>query len=63
MLLSFYIFVALIVMMFFVSIYDKKANEKHVIVAVNEKPGKGVIIAWAALAVVMIALYVFFNGN
>jgi len=46
-----------------VSIYDKKANEKHVIVAVNEKPGKGVIIAWAALAVVMIALYVFFNGN
>ena len=63
MLLSFYIFVALIVMMFFVSIYDKKANEKHVIVAVNEKPSKGVIIAWAALAVVMIALYVFFNGN
>ena len=63
MLLSFYIFVALIVMMFFVSIYDKKANEKHVIVAVSEKPGKGVIIAWAALAVVMIALYVFFNGN
>ena len=33
------------------------------VVAVNEKPARSVIIAWVSLAVVMIALYVFFNGN
>ncbi len=64
MLLSFYIFVALVVMMFIVSIYDKKANEQqNVIVKVHEKTERSVIIAWVSLAVVMIALYVFFNGN
>lgn len=63
MLLSFYIFAALIVMMFVVSLYDKNANENHVIVSIKEKPQRSVIIAWTALAIVMIALYVFFNGN
>ena len=64
MLLSFYIFVALVMMMFFVSIYDKKANEQqNVIVKVHEKTERSVIIAWVSLAVVMIALYIFFNGN
>jgi len=63
MMLSFYIFVALIAMMVAVSLYDRNANEKHVIVAVNEKPQKSVVVAWGALTVVMIALYVFFNGH
>lgn len=63
MLLSFFIFVGLVAMMIVVSLYDMNANEKHVIVAVNEKPARSVIIAWVSLAVVMIALYVFFNGN
>lgn len=63
MLLSFFIFIGLVAMMIVVSLYDMNANEKHVIVAVNEKPARSVIIAWVSLAVVMIALYVFFNGN
>lgn len=63
MLLSFFIFIGLVAMMIVVSLYDMNANEKHVIVAVKEKPARSVIIAWVALAVVMIALYVFFNGN
>ncbi len=63
MMLSFYIFVALVAMMVVVSLYDKEANEAHVIVSVKEKPSKGVLALWTALAAVMVALYLFFNGN
>ena len=63
MMLSFYIFVALMLMMVGVSLYDKTANEKHVIVAVKDKPQKSVVVAWMVLAAVMVSLYVFFNGN
>ena len=63
MLLSFYIFAALVVMMVAVSLYDRNANEKHVIIALKERPAASVVVAWVTLAVVMAALYVFFNGH
>ena len=63
MLLSFYIFVILIAAMVVVSIYNKQATETPHIVSVTEKPSKGVVAAWVMLAVVMVSLYVFFNGH
>lgn len=63
MMLSFYIFVILIVAMVIVSIYDKKANVPSEILKLSEKPRRSVIISWVVLAIVMISLYVFFNGN
>lgn len=30
---------------------------------VMEKPAKSVILAWALLAIVMVGLYLFFNGH
>lgn len=63
MLLSFYIFVALIAMMVIVSLTDKNANEVHNIISVKEKPTRSVVALWVALTVVMVGLYIFFNGN
>lgn len=63
MLLSFYIFVVLIISMVAVSLYDKEATVSSEIRKITERPKKGVIIAWTLLAVVMISLYIFFNGN
>jgi len=61
MMLSFYIFVAIIISMIIISLYDKKATVSSEIVKLSEKPKRDVIISWVALAVVMVALYVFFN--
>ncbi len=63
MMLSFYIFVVLIAAMVIVSLVKKDAELAPEIAKVCEKPKRGVIIAWAALAVVMVALYIFFNGH
>ena len=63
MMLSFYIFVAIIVSMVVVSMLDKTGEERQPMAVINEKPSKGVIIGWVLLSVVMVGLYLFFNGH
>lgn len=63
MMLSFILFCVLIIMMIVVSIFDKTAVKGHAMKAVDEKTSYGVIVSWIALVVVMIGLYIFFNGN
>ena len=61
MMLSFYIFVILIISMVVISLADKAAAERPAMAVIREKPSLGVRIGWIALAIVMIGLYVFFN--
>ena len=63
MMLSFYIFVVIIVSMVVVSMLDKTGEERQPMAVINEKPSKGVIIGWVLLSVVMVGLYLFFNGH
>ena len=62
MLLSFFIFVILVLSMFVVSLTDKTAEVHPAMKMIHERPLKGVIIGWTLLVVVMVSLYVFFNG-
>lgn len=61
MMLSFCIFVILIVSMVIVSLTNKAATVSPEIVKLSEKPKRDVITGWTLLAAVMAALYVFFN--
>ena len=61
MMLSFYIFVILIISMVIVSLTDKVSAERPAMAVIREKPSLGVRVGWIALAIVMIGLYVFFN--
>ncbi|MEO6231705.1 MAG: sodium/solute symporter [Ferruginibacter sp.] len=64
LLLSFYIFILLLVMAIIISLTDKsvqQVNENNAIVVA--KPSKNVLLAWALLAIVMISFYIFFNGH
>ncbi|MCD8290956.1 MAG: Na+/glucose cotransporter, partial [Prevotella sp.] len=63
MMLSFCIFVVLVLAMVIVSLTDKEPTVNSQIVKMCEKPKRGVIIAWSLLAIVMISLYIFFNGH
>jgi SSS family solute:Na+ symporter len=66
LLLSFYIFVALSLMAFIISIIDKKGQKDHrVLLKIDAaaKPDKQVKILWLLLTLVMIALYIVFNGH
>ena len=63
MMLSFLIFVALVIEMVIVSLSNKAATESTRVVKLDEKPKRSVVVSWVLLAVVMIALYIFFNGN
>ena len=66
LLLSFYIFVGLSIMTYIVSIADKTAQDNHdVLLKIDPKakPDNQVKILWAALTIVMIALYIIFNGH
>lgn len=62
MLLSFLIFVVLVTAITIVSLTDKSAEVRPAMKMIRERPLKGVIIGWTLLAIVMVALYVFFNG-
>jgi solute:Na+ symporter, SSS family len=62
MLLSFYLFVILVIFMVVVSLSKKKEMMNLIDLIRTEKPSKNVILLWAALIIVMIALYIFFNG-
>ncbi|RZK40412.1 MAG: Na+/glucose cotransporter [Pedobacter sp.] len=66
LMLSFLIFAALLIIATLISVFDRSPmvytlNEEHH--ASVEKPSTRVWISWAALALVMVALYIFFNGH
>ena len=63
MMLSFYIFCVLIVSMVVVSLFDKSERETSLITKIDSRPGRSVVVGWVLLSVVMVALYLFFNGN
>ena len=64
--LSFLIFAVLFLTAIFTSLADKNAitaTTTYVTSDAQNKPTQRVRIAWIALAIVMLALYVFFNGH
>lgn len=63
MMLSFIIFVVLVISMVVISYVDKAAEKREPMAVVKEKTSMGVIAAWVLLAVVMVGLYIFFNGH
>ena len=63
MMLSFLIFVVLIITMIAVSMMDKATVERAPMTVIKGRMSLSVQMAWLALAVVMVGLYVFFNGH
>lgn len=63
MMLSFYIFCVLILTMVVVSLCSKQEQKESLIKKIDARPAKSVIIGWVLLSIVMVALYVFFNGH
>jgi SSS family solute:Na+ symporter len=64
LLISFDIFVVLAIVAFLVSYFDKKSVSKNVLDFGNlPKPERRVWISWIALIIVMVGLYLFFNGH
>jgi SSS family solute:Na+ symporter len=66
LILSFLIFIVLLVLAMLISLLDSspsvyQVNEEHE--ANIEKPDKTVWVSWIALAIVMVLLYLFFNGH
>ena len=61
MLLSFYLFVILVVAMVVISLTDKTSPRYDIPTPVRERSGWLVVAAWTLLAVVMVTLYVIFN--
>ncbi|MBP5277439.1 MAG: Na+/glucose cotransporter, partial [Prevotella sp.] len=63
MMLSFWIFVIICVAMIIVSLLDKTEQKVTMIKKIEDKPSLDVKIGWALLIIVMISLYIFFNGH
>lgn len=64
MMLSFYLFVVIGIAMVLVSLFDKSPQTDNMhIEGLNEKPSRLVVGLWVALIVIMIGLYLFFNGH
>jgi solute:Na+ symporter, SSS family len=63
LLLSFYIFIVLAVIALVVSLIDKKEQARSLPVIKMERPDKKVVWSWALLIIVMLLLYIFFNGH
>jgi SSS family solute:Na+ symporter len=61
MLLSFYIFVILVIFMVIISLFGKQDDKQVEIKAIREKLSFDAIAIWVALFAVMIGLYAFFN--
>ena len=61
MLLSFELFVILVVSMVMISLADKDKTRYEIPAPIHENKSKLAIALWTALAVVMISLYVYFN--
>lgn len=63
MMLSFLIFVALVLIMVAVSLADRAAVERRSMAVIRSRMSLGAKIGWISLAIVMISLYIFFNGH
>lgn len=66
LMLSFYIFVILSILAYIITITDKAGQKDHqVLLRINSdaKPDKQVKFLWVLLCLVMVALYIIFNGN
>ena len=64
MLLSFYLFVCISLGMMVISILDTNPQGNALsIEKVSEKTSKTVVAAWMLLAIVMVGLYIYFNGR
>ncbi len=63
MMLSFIIFVVLILSMVVISFADKAIEERKSMAMAESKMSVSVRLAWIILALVMIGLYIFFNGH
>ncbi|MBD0328053.1 MAG: sodium/solute symporter [Pyrinomonadaceae bacterium] len=66
LLLSFYIFVILAIAAFLISYFDKSAamnKQNTFIFKYADKPSRPVVFSWSLLIVVMIGLYILFNGH
>jgi solute:Na+ symporter, SSS family len=64
LLLSFYIFVILAVVTFLISYFDKNAmNQNTLDFGDLPKPSRAVMVSWIVLILVMLSLYVIFNGH
>lgn len=63
MMLSFLIFVVLVLSMVVISFTDKTVTERAPMAVIKSKMSLSVQLAWLLLAVVMISLYIFFNGH
>jgi SSS family solute:Na+ symporter len=62
--LSFYIFVILSIAAFVISYFDIRAKDQNTLdYGILPKPSKQVWISWVILTIVMIALYLIFNGH
>lgn len=64
LLLSFYIFCLLAFLAWLITIFDKKSEDQNVLnFKPLESPSSSMKLAWGSLVVVMIALYIIFNGH
>ena len=64
MMLSFYLFVVIGIGMVLVSLLDKRSQSGNLdIQGLDEKPARSVVALWVLLIVVMIGLYIVFNGH
>ncbi|MDE6692440.1 MAG: Na+/glucose cotransporter, partial [Muribaculaceae bacterium] len=63
MMLSFLIFVVLIIGMVIISLFGKSDGERAPMKVLRAEMSAGGRLAWISLAVIMIGLYVFFNGH
>ncbi len=63
MMLSFLIFVVLVLTMVAVSFADKAVSDREPMQVAKADMNRSVKLAWVVLALVMICLYIFFNGH
>lgn len=63
MMLSFYLFLLLLISMVIISLCDKAPRNAEAMKQVREPMTRSVVITWASLFIVMITLYIIFNGN
>jgi len=65
LMMSFYIFCLLVLMMFTISLFGKPAVTKAFPslkeTLAHERVGKGIVLPWAALGIITMGLYLFFN--
>ena len=64
LLLSFFIFIFLSIIIFLISYFDPNTDDQNTLdFGMLSKPSKKVWIAWVALIVVMVGMYILFNGH